>query len=123
MDKDKNRKVIILEDELDRRARTILGVAPGASIRAIKKSYYRLARKYHPDINKDDLRAHKKFQAVDEAYDLLCGNRNYELCELLDDKLVEELTGQPVTPLSKTKTMEQKHFEQYYDYEGKSIWA
>ncbi|CAB4054746.1 DNAJA3 [Lepeophtheirus salmonis] len=36
-----------------------------------KKAYYELAKKYHPDTNKGDTNAQKKFQAVSEAYEIL----------------------------------------------------
>lgn len=49
----------------------ILGVARNASSKDIKKSYYQLAKKYHPDTNKDDPNASKKFQEVSEAYEIL----------------------------------------------------
>eukprot|EP00088_Acartia_fossae_P017313 TRINITY_DN1980_c0_g1_i2.p1 TRINITY_DN1980_c0_g1~~TRINITY_DN1980_c0_g1_i2.p1 ORF type:complete len:473 (-),score=98.96 TRINITY_DN1980_c0_g1_i2:900-2318(-) len=48
----------------------ILGVDKGASSKDIKKSYYQLAKKYHPDTNKDKDAA-KKFQEVSEAYEVL----------------------------------------------------
>ncbi|XP_059609329.1 protein tumorous imaginal discs, mitochondrial-like [Phlebotomus argentipes] len=49
----------------------ILGVTKGASAKEIKKAYYDLAKKYHPDTNKDDPNAGKKFQEVSEAYEVL----------------------------------------------------
>ncbi|CAD7078177.1 unnamed protein product [Hermetia illucens] len=49
----------------------ILGVARNASAKDIKKAYYQLAKKYHPDTNKDDPNASKKFQEVSEAYEVL----------------------------------------------------
>jgi len=49
----------------------VLGVAKGASEAEIKKSYRRLARKLHPDVNPGDKSAQKKFQEVQEAYDVL----------------------------------------------------
>lgn len=49
----------------------ILGVPKNASLKDIKKSYYQLAKKYHPDINKGDPDAGKKFQEVSEAYEVL----------------------------------------------------
>lgn len=49
----------------------ILGVAKNSSSKDIKKSYYELAKKYHPDTNKDDPGASQKFQEVSEAYEIL----------------------------------------------------
>ncbi|XP_055686456.1 protein tumorous imaginal discs, mitochondrial-like isoform X1 [Lutzomyia longipalpis] len=49
----------------------ILGVSKGATAKEIKKAYYDLAKKYHPDTNKDDPNASKKFQEVSEAYEVL----------------------------------------------------
>ena len=42
-----------------------------ASQKEIKKAYYQLAKKYHPDSNKNDPNASKKFQEVSEAYEIL----------------------------------------------------
>jgi len=48
----------------------ILGVGRGASDDEIKKSYRRLAKKYHPDVNKDK-GAEEKFKEISEAYNVL----------------------------------------------------
>lgn len=48
----------------------VLGVSKDASADDIKKAYRSLAKKYHPDINKDP-DAPKKFEEVQEAYDVL----------------------------------------------------
>ncbi|HWM30020.1 MAG TPA: molecular chaperone DnaJ [Woeseiaceae bacterium] len=49
----------------------ILGVARTASADEIKKAYRRLAMKHHPDRNKDDDDASRKFKEVREAYEVL----------------------------------------------------
>jgi DnaJ-class molecular chaperone len=49
----------------------VLGIAKTASADEIKKAYRRLARKYHPDVNKNDASAEAKFKEVQEAYDVL----------------------------------------------------
>jgi curved DNA-binding protein len=49
----------------------ILGVAKTATEDEIKKAYRKLARKYHPDVNPDNAEAHKKFQQINEANEVL----------------------------------------------------
>uniref|UniRef100_A0A023FLF6 DnaJ homolog l(2)tid, mitochondrial n=1 Tax=Amblyomma cajennense TaxID=34607 RepID=A0A023FLF6_AMBCJ len=49
----------------------VLGVPRNASQKDIKKAYYQLAKKYHPDTNRGDPEAAKKFQEVSEAYEVL----------------------------------------------------
>ena len=49
----------------------VLGVSRDASEEEIKKAYRRLARKYHPDVNKEDPQAEEKFKEINEAYQVL----------------------------------------------------
>lgn len=49
----------------------ILGVDKNATQDDIKKAYRKLARKFHPDLNPNDKEAHKKFQQVNEANEVL----------------------------------------------------
>ncbi len=48
-----------------------LGVAKGASAAEIKKSYRKLAQKFHPDKNPGNAQAEQRFKDVSEAYDVL----------------------------------------------------
>ena len=49
----------------------ILGVDKNASTDDIKKAYRKLARKHHPDLNPNDQEAHKRFQQINEANEVL----------------------------------------------------
>lgn len=49
----------------------ILGVSKDASDADIKKSYRKLARKYHPDRNQGDAASERTFKDVSEAYSVL----------------------------------------------------
>lgn len=49
----------------------ILGVAKTATEAEIKSAYRKLARKYHPDLNKDDKTAAEKFKEISNAYDII----------------------------------------------------
>lgn len=49
----------------------VLGVDRKASQDEIKKAFRKLARKYHPDLNPNDPTAKDKFQAVNEANEVL----------------------------------------------------
>ncbi|MBN9299695.1 MAG: J domain-containing protein [Filimonas sp.] len=49
----------------------VLGVDKTASADDIKKAYRKLARKYHPDLNPNDATAHKTFQQINEANEVL----------------------------------------------------
>ncbi len=49
-----------------------LGVSKDASTQEIKRAFKKLARKHHPDVNKDDpKKAEKKFKEISEAYEVL----------------------------------------------------
>jgi len=49
----------------------VLGVSKGADDKEIKKSYRKIAMKFHPDRNPDDKAAEEKFKEAAEAYEIL----------------------------------------------------
>ncbi len=49
----------------------VLGISKDADSAEIKKAFWKLAKKYHPDVNKDDPQASEKFQEANEAYEVL----------------------------------------------------
>jgi molecular chaperone DnaJ len=49
----------------------VLGVSKSASQEDVKKAYRDLARKWHPDLNKDDAAAEERFKEIQQAYDVL----------------------------------------------------
>ena len=61
----------------------ILGVPKNASEKEIQKTFRRLARKYHPDVNPGDDQSSDKFKEVNEAYQVLS---NQEAREQYDQR-------------------------------------
>ena len=57
----------------------ILGVKKDAKADEIKKSYRRLARKHHPDVNPGDKTSEDKFKEVQEAYDVLSDDKKRKI--------------------------------------------
>ena len=49
----------------------ILGVDRNAEEKEIKKTYRKLARQYHPDVNPGDKAAEERFKGINEAYEVL----------------------------------------------------
>lgn len=49
----------------------VLGVSKNASQEEIKKAYKKLAKQSHPDLNKDNPDAEKKFKEINEAFSIL----------------------------------------------------
>ena len=49
----------------------VLGVPKDADDNTIKRAFWKLAKKYHPDVNPDDAEAEQKFKEANEAYEVL----------------------------------------------------
>ena len=50
---------------------SLLGVSPGCESSELKAAFRREARKWHPDLNKNDVNAEERFKLINEAYDIL----------------------------------------------------
>ncbi len=63
------------KDYLEKDYYKTLGVTKGATADEIKKSYRKLARKYHPDANEGDPKAEARFKEISEAYTVLSDDK------------------------------------------------
>src|SRR5256885_3071314 len=73
----------------------VLGVRRGASKDEIKHAYRRLAKKYHPDLNKDNPKvAEEKFKQLSEAYEVLCDDEKRKIYDQFGaDGLKQQVWG------------------------------
>ncbi len=63
-----------------------LGVSENASADEIKKAYRKLARKYHPDVNKDES-AIEKFKEINAAYEVLSDKKKKDEYDMYGDQI------------------------------------
>lgn len=69
---------------MEERARAILGISIGADKVEIKKAYWMLAMKYHPDKNTANKSLQNKFAVISQAYEILTSTKNMETRRLED---------------------------------------
>mgnify|MGYP002622935422 CR=1 FL=1 len=71
----------------------VLGVKQGATDDELKKSYRRLAMKYHPDRNEGNTEAEEKFKEAKEAYDVLSDPQKREAYDRFGHDAVSNSAG------------------------------
>ena len=77
----------------------VLGVSKTADDSEIKKSYRKLAMKYHPDRNQGDAEAEVKFKEASEAYAVLQDKEKRSAYDQFGHAAVDGSSGQVVVDL------------------------
>jgi molecular chaperone DnaJ len=72
----------------------VLGVSKSATDEEIKKAYRKLAKKYHPDMNKDNPQAEELFKEVTESYNVLSDKEKRKLYDQFGHAAFDEGAGQ-----------------------------
>ena len=96
----------------------ILLVSPEASEKDIKASYRKLAKKYHPDVIKDDPEGNKKMYEIQEAYSVLSDEekrKKYDAA-LAGDKERGKEERKSAEPSKTTPDMSQ--FERFFGFQA-----
>mgnify|MGYP005770285143 CR=1 FL=1 len=86
----------------------VLGVDKKASQDDIKRAFRKLARKYHPDLNPNDATAKDKFQAINEANEVLSDpekRKKYDFAQ----------------PFTKESLLYREIFEKYYPHQAQMV--
>ena len=66
---------------------SILGLSPDFDDKELKKAFRREARKWHPDLNKNDLNAEERFKLINQAYEYL---RNPNIRKNISDENIQD---------------------------------
>jgi DnaJ-class molecular chaperone len=75
-----------------------LGVSKTATADEIRKAHKRMSKKYHPDVNKDDKEAERKFKEVQTAYDVLSDDEKRKTYDQFGSAAFEQGGGVPGGP-------------------------
>jgi len=86
----------------------LFGISPDSKVEDIKVAYRKLAKIYHPDINKGNKASEEKFKELTEAYDLLCDPKKRKQYDIANgffktDKIPNQVKAQAKQAYSKEK--------------------
>ena len=71
---------------------SVLNIPPGTSKEEIRQAYLRLARRYHPDVNRDP-RSRERFEEINQAYTLLSDDEARIFYDLYREGAAEDEPG------------------------------
>ncbi|WP_413390392.1 DnaJ domain-containing protein [Prochlorococcus marinus] len=66
---------------------SLLGVSPDCDSNELKLAFRKEARKWHPDLNKNDVNAEERFKLINEAYAILSDPKKRKEWEQLNNKI------------------------------------
>jgi len=66
---------------------SLLGVSPDCDSNELKSAFRKEARKWHPDLNKNDVNAEERFKLINEAYAILSDPKKRKAWEKLNNKV------------------------------------
>lgn len=96
----------------------ILEIPISAESAEIKRQYRKLAKKYHPDLNKNDLTAGEKFKKLKEAYETLVDENKRALYDLEwkkqrknEQKINKPAKNKRQNPVAKSKKSTAKKYK------------
>ncbi len=100
----------------------LLGICRGASLDELKAAYRSLARKFHPDLNPNDLDASQRFIALNEAYQILLGKVQAHSVRTPPVNSAGSTTRREAPPAAKahpaTKNEDELKWQLYYELQS-----
>ena len=96
----------------------VLGVSRSATSSEIKKAYRKLAKKYHPDTNKNNKAAEEKFKEISVAYEVLSDEKK----KALYDKYGEIALDPNFNPEEYEKYQQYQRYQQSQN-QGFGSWS